>query len=491
MALPVRGSVAALVCYPEGRVEDVGLYLFDDLERLERWWQDRLDMLDLLDRPLGPGDCAAGVAGVETTVTGEVACYRSRGAGRIRWIDREQLLYGSLDMTQRDIAAAHRWWSANLALPGTETLPGLPPPCEAEPAAWTRMTRAPGFGTGQDMTTPMLASISASASGELVAVGQLATSEPIAWHSADGTSWRRADMPGSPVGCESCTPGNRGNSGVPRDVVAWRDGLVAVGGSPLERSENGLIWSSAGGVEWSAPDEIEDASLRGALSTSDTLAIVGVSEPRRRQQDQGFPTLWLSADGASWEAHLISDQRGDAEHVARSPEGIWLVSGSSLWRSEEGDSWTEMSIPGAEHAAGQGRPGPLSWSTGGFLLVVTISTSGGRPVRSELWLSPDGLTWTIAATLTSSVTALATGTSGWYAFTTPPTDRDNALLDVTPIVLLSADGQEWCRTEPEEFRPSGVVDASVAPDGRILAAGYRKWPWGGPAIWTGESASDP
>jgi hypothetical protein len=78
-----------------------------------------------------------------------------------------------------------------------------------------------------------------------------------------------------------------------------------------------------------------------------------------------------------------------------------------------------------------------------------------------------------------------------YALATPPTDRDNAVADVTPVVLLSADGQEWCRTEPDELRRSGVVGASVAPDSTILAAGYRKWPWGGPVIWTREPAGDP
>lgn len=112
MAVVVRGAIAALVCEPGGRIEDVGLYLFDDATRLDRWWQRRLSMID---QAFALGDCEAGTSGIDAIDGLELVCYRSKGAARLRWIDRERLLYGSLDAEHRDIAAAFAWWDETVA----------------------------------------------------------------------------------------------------------------------------------------------------------------------------------------------------------------------------------------------------------------------------------------------------------------------------------------------------------------------------------------
>ena len=112
MAVVVRGAIAALVCEPGGRIEDVGLYLFDDATRLDRWWQRRLSMID---QAFELGDCEAGTSGMDAIDGLELVCYRSKGAARLRWIDRDRLLYGSLDAEHRDLAAAFAWWDENVA----------------------------------------------------------------------------------------------------------------------------------------------------------------------------------------------------------------------------------------------------------------------------------------------------------------------------------------------------------------------------------------
>jgi serpin B len=112
MAVVVRGAIAALVCEPGGRIEDVGLYLFDDAKRLDRWWQRRRSMINQAFRL---GDCKAGTSGLDAIDGLQLVCYRSKGAARIRWIDRDRLLYGSLDAEHRDIAAAFAWWDENVA----------------------------------------------------------------------------------------------------------------------------------------------------------------------------------------------------------------------------------------------------------------------------------------------------------------------------------------------------------------------------------------
>ena len=108
----VRGAIAALVCEPAGRIEDVGLYLFDDARRLDRWWQRRRSMINQAFRL---GDCAAGTSGLDAIDGLQLVCYRSKGAARIRWVDRDRLLYGSLDAEHRDIGAAFAWWNRNVA----------------------------------------------------------------------------------------------------------------------------------------------------------------------------------------------------------------------------------------------------------------------------------------------------------------------------------------------------------------------------------------
>jgi len=490
MDVRVRDTVVALVCYPGGNIDDVGLYLFDDPERLDQWWVARLAMLD---EPLGRGDCEFSVRGVEATEHGELACYRSRGVARLRWIDRERLLYGSIDMKRRNMGAAFDWWASNIAPYGgaSEDLGAA----QADPGSvtWTRTDRAPGFGTGRDMTTPLLAGAAVAASGDVVAVGKMTTDEPVAWHSTDGVEWMKAAIPGSPIGCDTCTPGNRGNSGVPRDVVAWAEGFVAVGSSPLEKGENGLVWLSATGTEWSKPVEIGDASFKSLVVAPEGLAIVGVADPRRDKSWRGYPTMWTSSDAETWDALSIDERRGRADEVARSPSGVWLVSGSRLWRSEDGMTWTEVETPDSDTPGQQSRPGALAWTPTGFVLAVAVSDAKGEHVAGELWHSPDGLRWTVAATSDAFISALASGPSGNFAFTTPPTKEtafSNALADAPPVIFVSEDGQTWCRTESEEFRLSGVVDASIAPDGRVVVAGYKDWLWGGPVIWSGQKTDE-
>lgn len=112
-------SVAALSCLetdgPE-KVEDVGLYLFDDLEQLRSWWDERTRRIAKdTGVPLGPGDCQHNVQGIEETASGEVICYKQSGDARVRWIDETTLLYGSVDTDWGRIPWAYDWWSKNLA----------------------------------------------------------------------------------------------------------------------------------------------------------------------------------------------------------------------------------------------------------------------------------------------------------------------------------------------------------------------------------------
>ena len=116
----VGGATGALVCTPGDPIEDVGLYRFDGSLDLGYWWKKRMRMLD---DPLGAGDCSEGVAGIEATPVGRVACYRTRGVARIRWFDDRRLLYGSVDGTDRSIEDLFAWWVENVAGADAPTRP--------------------------------------------------------------------------------------------------------------------------------------------------------------------------------------------------------------------------------------------------------------------------------------------------------------------------------------------------------------------------------
>lgn len=488
-AVRVRGATGALVCTPGGRIEDVGLYLFDDPYRLDDWWVERFLSLD---EPLGPGDCSEGVAGFESTPVGQVACYRTRGIARIRWFDKERLLYGSVDSTRRNIEGVFDWWVQNVA--GSDTPnEAILAPSTGPLVTWQRVERAPGFGGVAEISQVSLSGAATAAGGDSVAVGYV-IDEPLAWHSEDGLEWSEVVLPGSQYGCHSCTPSGPGDPGLPIDVVALDGGFVAIGNTvdrpdsegKVRKRPYGLVWTSDTGSRWTGPQEIPDGRFERLIVTPEGLAIIGLTDPTQKQRWRGVPTIWTSLEGMDWTAQPIDERRGRAVDLAWSPSGVRLARGSRLWRSTDGDSWVELTVPDTDAKGRRLRlTGPV-WTPTGFVLAATATGNQGDRSHSELWRSEDGLTWTVVAESATPIEALASGPAGSFAHTMPPDDdRDGSFADVPPIVLSSEDGLSWCSTEHEPFRSSAVQRSDVGPDGRVLAVGVRDSRFGPPLIWRG------
>ena len=299
--------------------------------------------------------------------------------------------------------------------------------------------------------------------------------------STDGQTWSEA---GLAVDRQSDTI---------EGVAAHGDGLVAVGHRTDGKAE-GRVWVSPDGADWADPITIGKVELTDVLPGVDGLVVVGLA-PQRKQRR--ILTLWRSPDGEAWQRQDIALVGAVValHEIARSSSGVWLILGdardgkrtvSRLWRSEDGETWEALGLPDAVAVRRLLPPRDLIATADGFLLSGAPT---GKQNSGALWYSPDGLTWELVAMERSPISALATGLTGSYAFTFPEATKKG---EVSPMVVLwSRDGREWCRSEEEAFGRGGVIAATVAPDGRVLAVGgtdlFLPPP---PVAWLGVPAPD-
>ena len=262
------------------------------------------------------------------------------------------------------------------------------------------------------------------ANGTFVAVGTSeAGSAPLAWRSADGSSWEAVAVP------------NPGLAGM-RDVALGPDGrLIAVG-------------------------------YRGGSSAGD-------GSTQRAQ-------AWTSADGgASWTE--IPDQEGfvgsSMNAVAVSSDGRWVAVGPSAterraltWTSPDGATWT--------------RSPDLDLFVEAELLDVTAGASGGPAfigvggapvIQGAIWTSDDGVTWEATAGAgadpafnNSSIQAVTVGGVGYVA-----AGLTVEIASFDAAFWTSVDGRTWVpATDPEGADEQPIEDLAASPDGGLVAVGF-------------------
>lgn len=323
--------------------------------------------------------------------------------------------------------------------PPTTSPTDLPTPTHVS-ISWSRV-EDPDFGDEVGGVYSMT-SVAAGVAG-FVAVGQGPTSS-MAWVSADGQSWDRAEP--------------EGGFGPDRveQVVAIDGGFLAVG-----RSETGagVSWTSIDGRAWDEP--ITLPGLEEGLITHVAALDHGVLAVGYSLGDMTAYRFWISADGRSW-------RRPASAPIARVEPGIavavsdtgYLVIGSpvsagrsapSLWASADGESWTERST----------NLGP------GLLPVALASGSSGivgsflDPERGLVAHSVDGRSWQ-PDSLGAVASLLAAIPGGFLAGS-----EDNGVEDL----WTSTEGAEW---DPiEDLRPfarSHLHDVTVRGD-TIVAVG--------------------
>jgi hypothetical protein len=322
---------------------------------------------------------------------------------------------------------------------------------------------------------PSLQAVASRTAGDFVVVasdllgcGDGAT----AWYSADGVGWERDALKGSGASA----------------AVGHDQGFIVVGDVMTRRGRDGLVWTTSGDGVWSEI-RFKDARLTDIMRTPEGFDLYGMTDLK---QGYGFPAVWRSVDGSTWDGpSTLSDRRAGFVQAAGSPTGIRLVldraEGGTLWRSEDGSTWEGLELPSGD-GEGSMRYGPIAWTPGGFVIAVERSTRGS--FSNELWLSTDGFTWIPVAAPTGSIAAFLTDESGTRAFQAPPTDRRGRYRDSPTAIHWSRDGLTWCTSTNETLAGVGLADVATAPSGRVLAVGstHASILDGSPVLFAGRPA---
>jgi hypothetical protein len=213
-----------------------------------------------------------------------------------------------------------------------------------------------------------------------------------------GESWQRATYAAVDAPAITCVTG----------VAATQDGLVAVAGSVVLRSDDGLTWTPA-----TIPDGT-DAWYTTVVATGRRVTVVS---QHASQDETTVATQWTSDDTRTWEGIYPRSAAGagadpaetfdyaDVHASARLGSTVVLVGASpggqtvptaAAWRSSDA-SWTQTGGPvwqpaTVDQAEGCTMTDVVPWR-GGLVAAGWCQDTGGP----ALWTSTDGATWTRVA----------------------------------------------------------------------------------------------
>jgi hypothetical protein len=232
--------------------------------------------------------------------------------------------------------------------------------------------------------------VAARPGGGLVAVGATGSPDPAdrvpsAWWTADGTAWRRAEVP-LPAGA---------TRGTMSGLASVGGRLVAVGWVGPADATSAAVWISDDGRAWRA------GSVAGAATSSmrDVVAGAGgllVAVGRDDGSDgEGDGAVWTSADGTAWHRigtsgadglgtqtldRVVSLAGGGLLAVGQEPEGAGTA--AHVRRSADGSSWDDVrtDLPLDAEVSGLARR-----SDGRLVAVGSVSHAGRRQPR--VWVA--------------------------------------------------------------------------------------------------------
>jgi Phage stabilisation protein/Kelch motif len=203
------------------------------------------------------------------------------------------------------------------------------------------------------------------------------------------------------------------------------------------------------------------------------------------QTNSPLNDVWTSIDGANWSritANAPWAARGLGQAIVFNNK-MWIMGGktstlgtnntfSDVWSTPDGINWTQTS---ASAWPGRSRFGlcifnNLMWVAGGNAGIAGVNNIGTNLARSDVWYSPDGITWTQA---TKNATWIAR-----YSFAFFPAGGrlrvvGGSLADpfsnATSDQWSSADGITWTR---DSSNPFAVAASPVWPVAAFDSQGY-------------------
>jgi hypothetical protein len=348
----------------------------------------------------------------------------------------------------------------------TETT--IPSTSAAIEISWTRVPDQPAFENAAiSQASPLI-----EGGPGLVAVGGSAV-----FVSADGIAWERVDLPWENVGWVGQAYG----------VASGPDGtLVAVGND----GRDAAIWVSADGLSWS---RVSSDVLGGPDFQNILRVVAGGPGFVAVGQDGSNAGLWVSADGYDWtkvedddllagsEINVsISDvEVGGPGLIAVGSAGLWDGDGvtGAAWVSRDGYRWDRL--PNGTFAAETGTTG---------LGSVTVDPATGRLVAfgSEMWTSSDGHHWVVTERDLPSGGPVAGAEVAWHGQDAVAAGYDARYPSWLGTPWVSGDGgMSWTQVEPDGSVFDTSYDRTVSVtwfSGRWVVAGEDAE---GGVIWIG------
>ncbi|MCW2876237.1 MAG: hypothetical protein JWQ95_337 [Sphaerisporangium sp.] len=216
--------------------------------------------------------------------------------------------------------------------------------------SWHQAPESPALGaSGRYAVVPRV--VAAGPKGYVLAGDDSGPDGVVAalWFSADLRRYSRSAPQGLPAG---------GADVRIEDVVATKDGYLAVGGSGTAGRTSGVVWVSRDGLNWTArkrviPEGARSASLRRVVLQGNDVVAVG-SAQNDKGAEQPFAAV-SGDDGVTWQySWLPSDAAATVLDMTTSKSGLVAVGSygppatgdSAVWTSEDGHDWQRHTLTG-------------------------------------------------------------------------------------------------------------------------------------------------
>ena len=295
------------------------------------------------------------------------------------------------------------------------------------------------------------------------------------------------------------------------DMIATRSGLVAVGFDPGEEDfrQNGVIFSSADGVEWTRLAEDDPALNLGAVLVYGVteggpgLVAVGMGCEDDAEPCAPHATVWTSVDGTSWDRSAAAPEVFgelsalldvvNTEHGLIGAGGFYTTVGETeliqptVWFSSDGIEWERVWQGEAyDYSSATTLTGfqSLAADADGRVVGVGTAVNDEGEFVGAIWTSTNGRNWDRidpnSEAFTSdtdsgiSIIDVAAGSGGFVAV------GSDGGAEVA--IWHSPDGVAWTRadTTDQPFENVGALDAVDAIGTGWIAAGAG----GTVTLWT-------
>lgn len=302
------------------------------------------------------------------------------------------------------------------------------------------------------------------------------------------------------------------------DVTRLGSGLVAVGFSPVDGRQDGMVFASSDGISWNRRAEADPALTEGtALIFAVTeggpgLVAVGTGCEDDTAACATHPTVWTSPDGSSWtrsdaDAAIFTESGAMLDvvttgvgiiatgHVSELRDDV-LLRRPTVWLSEDGVDW-ERVWQGDPIDAGKSPfvPGfhALAVDLDGAILGVGTAENTTGELAAAVWVSADGRFWERIdpdLAVFGSQTVMLDITRGEDEFIAVGSEAG-----IEAALWQSPDGRTWSRIDisDQPFDTTGTLGSVAALDSGYVAAGphgFADQRGGWVTLWTSTDGSN-